>query len=272
MKTIPTIATAFLIWLTALGSSFAALPVVDVGLISTNLHNAKRDLLEQLLQGATQEQQLQQLLAQIRQTDDFLKRLGKLEDVEDLPGFRSEAEAFLKELEINLPSFEIIRDLDPDELFDKEEGSPYEAIKKDIVIDGAKVAEIDGEVVKPELAARRTIEHYQHVRSEVLKKRSFLKGELDLAMQQIRSATTSAEVQKLTAVINGLNTQLSATDSDLQFAANELTARYYQNRIEDDIRQKVYVQKDRAALKAGMRKHLDLFKLPSEPLIFKPKN
>ncbi len=272
MKDIPIFASILLLWLAPIHSSFSALSVVDVGLISTNLKNAKRDLLEQLLQGVTQEQQLQQLLAQIRQTDDFLKRLGKLEEVDDLPGFRLEAEAFLKELELNLPSFEIIRDIDPEELFHKGNNSPYDTIEKDILIDGEKVAEVDGEIVKPELAARRAVEHYQQVKSEVLRKRSLLKGELESSMRQIRDAATTAEVQKLTAVINGLNTQLSATDSDLHFAANELTARYYQNKIEEDIRKKVDTQQDRAALKSGMRKHLNLFKLPSEPLIFKPKN
>lgn len=271
VKSIPFLILTCLIWPFTICGSFAALPVTDAGLISTNLHNAKRDLLEQLLQGATQEQQLQQLLTQIRQVDDYLNRLGKLEDVTDLPGLRSEAEAFLKELELNLPSFEIVRDIDPEELFGKTNGSPYEGIEKDILIDGTKVAEVNGAVAKPEIAARRAVDHYQHIRSEVLKKRSLLKGELDLSMQQIRNATTSAEVEKLTAVINGLNTQLSATDSDLQFAANELTARYYENKIEEDIQRKVEIQKDRAALKSGMRKHVNLFKLPSEPVIFQPK-
>lgn len=117
MKHLNSLLAAFTCWLLVSTISTAALPVVDAGLIATNLHNAKKDLLEQLLQGDTQEDQLKQLHTQINQVDDFLNRLGKLEDVNDLPGFNKDAEAFLKELERNLPSFEIIRDLDPEELF-----------------------------------------------------------------------------------------------------------------------------------------------------------
>lgn len=126
--------------------------------------------------------------------------------------------------------------------------------------------------VRPELAARRAAEHYERVRSEVLTKRSTLKDELDASVRLVRDATTAAEVQKLTAVINAIQTQLAATDSDLRFASDELSARYFQNKIEEDIQQKVGVQTDRAALTSGMRKYLDLFKLPSEPALFKSKN
>lgn len=272
MKHLNSLLAAFTCWLLVSTISTAALPVVDAGLIATNLHNAKKDLLEQLLQGDTQEDQLKQLHTQINQVDDFLNRLGKLEDVNDLPGFNKDAEAFLKELERNLPSFEIIRDLDPEELFRAKSGSPYKPVDKDIVIGGEKAGEINGMTVRPELAARRAAEHYERVRSEVLTKRSTLKDELDASVRLVRDATTAAEVQKLTAVINAIQTQLAATDSDLRFASDELSARYFQNKIEEDIQQKVGVQTDRAALTSGMRKYLDLFKLPSEPALFKSKN
>lgn len=272
MKHLISLLAAFIFWMLTYSTSTAALPVVDVGLIATSLHNAKKDLLEQLLQGDTQEDQLKQLHTQINQVDDFLARLGRLEDVKDLPGFNKDAEAFLKELERNLPSFEIIRDLDPEELFRAKSGSPYKPVDKNIIIGGEKAGEINGVAVKPELAARRAADHYERVRSEVLTKRSALKDELDASVRLIRDATTAAEVQKLTAIISAIQTQLAATDSDLRFASDELSARYFQNKIEEDIQQKVGVQTDRTALTTGMRKYLDLFKLPSKPALFKTRN
>lgn len=271
MKNIYFILLASFCWLTTSSTSLAAhFSVTDYLLIKTNMVNAKKDLLEQLLQETNQQTQIKKQLEQIRQVEDFLKRLGKLEDVKDLPGFKREAESFLRELERNLSSFEIIRDIKADEVFKQQQGSPYETIKKDIIIDGKKVSEVDGNAVLPELAARRTIAHYQQVRSKVLQKRSQLKGELELAMQRLNTATTAAEVDKLTAVINALNIQIKATDSDMQFASNEVMTRYYQNQIEADIQQKVQVQKEQAKLRQGMKKHFESFKLPNRPALFKP--
>jgi len=271
MKSIYLILLATFCWMaTPTTSSAAHFSVTDFTLIQTNITNAKRDLLEQLLQETNQQTQINQLLAQIRQADDLLQRMGKLDEVKDLPGFAKEAHAFLRELERNLPSFEIIRDINNDELFEKKQGSPYEIIRKDIIVDGKKVGEVDASTVKPEIAARRVISHYQKIRSEVLEKRSQLKGDLELAMQRLNAATTTAEVNKLTAVINALNTQIAATDSDLSFASTEVQTRYYQNQIEDDIRQKVEVQREKASLKQGMKKHFEFFKLPNRPALFKP--
>lgn len=269
MKNLITIVLGLLCLLTPITTS-AALPVVDVGVISTNLTNSKRDLLQQILQEGNQQVQIQHLITQIRHADNLLKRLGRLEDVKNLPGFRREAEAFLKELEINLPSLDIIRNIKPDELFRQKKESPYEQINKDIIIDGKKVSEIDGNTVKPELAARRTISQYQQIRTKVLAKRSKLKGELEISMHQLKTATTTAQVQKLSAIINALNIQIAATDSDMRFAATEVQTRYYQNLIEESIQQKVRLQKNRAALKSGMKNHLEFFRLPSQPALFKP--
>jgi len=272
MKNIHLIVLVAFCWLAAPTTSSAAhFSVTDYTLIKTNMANAKKNLLEQLLQETNQQTQIAKQLEQIRQVESFLKRMGKFEDVRDLPGFAKEAQAFLKELERNLPSFQIIRDLNKDELFKRKQGSPYETIRKDIIVDGKKVGEVDAHTTKPELAARRAITHYQKVKSEVLKKRSQLKGELEVAMQRLNAATTTAEVQKLTAVINALNIQIQAADSDVAFASSEVMTRYYQNKIEEDIRQKVAVQKDRAKLREGMKKHFKFFRLPSRPALFKPK-
>lgn len=242
--------------------------VTDALHIKTTLTTTKKDLLEQLLQGTVLEEQRDQLQSQIAQITDFLHRLGRLEDFRDLPGFQKEAEAFLRELELNLPSLEIIRDLDPEELFQEQGDSPYKSIQKDILIDGEKVAEIEGEVFRPELAALRTITHYEKVRTEVLEKRYQLKGDLEATMLRLQVANTTAEVQKLTAIINGLNVQMAATDSEMQFATNEVVARYHRSLTEKDIQSKVQIQRDRATLKSGMRKHLDMFQMPNQPTLF----
>ncbi len=261
------IALLFCIFLTT--KLDAALPVVDGTSIAVNLTNAKKDLLEQILQEGNQRVQIEKMISQIQKADQLLNELGKLKDVKDLPGFAKEAEAFLREVEINLPSFKIIKDIKGEELFKEERNSPYKKINKNILIDGKKVATINTQSVTPELASRRTVAHYHHVKTKVLTKRALLKGELETAMLQLKKATTTAQVQKLTAVINALNVQVAATDADLSFAHQEVVTRYYQNKIEESIQKKVQVQKERASLKEGMKKHFEFFQLPNQPTLFK---
>lgn len=273
MKSITIFILSGLLWLTSILPTQAAhFSVTDALLIKTNVANARRDLVEQILQFENGAVQIEQLLARVRQAEDLLERMGKPESIKDLPGFGREINAFLKEIERSLPSFEIIREIDPDEAFKQKPGSPYEPVRKDIVIDGKKVAEVDARAVLPELATRRTIAHYQAVRNSVLEKRSVLKGDLELAMNRLQSASTSAEVDKLNAVINGLKTQLAVNDADMEFAANEVATRHYQNLNEEQLRRKVQVQKDRADFNEGMKAHLEFFALPSKPTLFKTRN
>lgn len=262
-----------ILWITSVSPLSAVhFSVTDALLIKTNISNARRDLVEQLLQFENGAVQIEQLIAQVKQAEDLLTRLGKPDSIRDLPGFGREINAFLREIERSLPSFEIVREIDPNEAFEHDEKSPYGPIKKEIIIDGEKVGEVDARTIIPELAERRTIRHYQDVRASVLEKRAQLKGDLELTMTRLRNASTTAEVDKLNAVINGLKTQLAVNDSDMQFAASEVATRHYQNLNEEGIRKKVQIQKDRADLTKGMKDHLDFFVLPSKPALFKTSN
>lgn len=273
MKSPTSLLLAITFWIFS-GSPLSAahFSVTDALLIKTNITNARRDLIEQLLQFENGAVQIEQLIARVKQAEDLLERLGKPDSIRDLPGFGREINAFFREVERSLPSFEIIREIDPDEAFEHDVNSPYDPIKKEIIIDGKKVGEVDAQTILPELATRRTIRHYQDVRTSVLEKRAQLKGDLELTMTRLRDATTTAEVDKLNAVINGLKTQLATNDADMQFAASEVATRHYQNLNEERIRKKVQVQKDRADLTKGMTDHLNFFVLPSKPALFKPRN
>ncbi|MDB4265132.1 hypothetical protein N9891_00125 [bacterium] len=252
--------------------SAAHFSVTDAVHIKTTLATSKRELLELITQGLNQAEELQGLYSQIGQIDDFLHRLGKLEDVRDLPGFDAAAEAFVHRLELNLPSIDILKDLDLEELFKQDETSPYTKIDKDIIVDGEKVAEVEAAALREQLAFRKTAEQYRNIRALVLTRRSMLKGELEETMVLLREATTKAQVDKLTALVSALSAQIAANDQELAFASQEVTARYHQNKIEQEIKQEVQQQKDVASFKTGLRKSLQIFTPPSTPALFEPRN
>lgn len=240
--------------------SLAGLAVVDVGLISTNLQNAKRDLIEQVFQEGNQ----QEMIGQIDEYLDILGHPGKV-DLELI----NKILKFLGVVGVSLDSEEIIRDLDENEIFVNKAGTPYEAVQQDIVVGGEVVAQIDPKAFKAEVATRRTVQHYRDVRSEVLKQRSELKTELSQLLLKLRAADTDSEVQKLSIVAKALDTQLAAIDREIAFAADEVMSRWVELQLEEKIQAKAQIQKDRAAARIATEKDLQFYRLPSSPPILK---
>ena len=240
--------------------SLAGLAVVDVGLISTNLQNAKRDLIEQVFQEANQ----QEMIGQIDAYLDILGDPGKV----DLD-LVNKILKFLGSVGVSLESEEIIRDLDENEIFANKAGTPYEAVPRDIVVDGEVVDQINPKSFKAEVATRRTVQHYKDVRSEVLKQRSELKSELSQLLLKFQAADTDSEVQKLSIVAKALDTQLAAIDREIAFAANEVMSRWIELQLEEKIQAKAQIQKDRAAARIATEKNLRFYRLPSTPPVLK---
>ena len=144
-----------------------------------------------------------------------------------------------------------------------------QAANPDIIVDGKAVAKRNAEVFTPEIAARRSLDHYREVRSSALQQRKRIKAEIETSLQQLRIASTSSEVAKLNTLIRALEAQLSANDREIQFAASEVLTRHLHNQVEEQIQAKARVQQQRATLKVGTKKDLRFYRLPSKPLFFK---
>ena len=248
-------------------SSEAAVAVVDIGLIQTNLANAKRDLVEQIAHGKRALEQIQHLRSQIRQIDDYLDRFGDPKSI-SIETF-NEVVGFLKNVELAKSTDEILKGLKGDEIFDNSGPSPYSTVSSDIIVDGETVARRDSEVFAPEVAARRSFEHYNAVQTSVLSRRQELKVELERNLQQVRRATTASEVQKLDIITRNLEAQLALLDRELQFASTEALIQFQRNQVEAEIRNKVRVQEERAKLRVSQERNVQLYQFPTTPIPFK---
>ena len=248
-------------------SSSAAISVVDVGLIQTNLFNAKRDLAEQILQGQRALEQIQHLRSQIEQVDDYLDRFGDPESI-SIEVF-NEVVGFLKEIEFAKTTAEIQKGMVEEEIFQSVLSSPYPEVSPDIVIDGKSVSQRDAKIFAPEVAARRSFEHYQSVQESVLQSRQALKAELELNLQQVKRATTASEVQKLDIITRNLEAQLALVDRELQFASNEALIQFHRNQVEAQVQAKARVQEERARHRVAEERNAELYQFPNSPIYFK---
>ena len=257
----------FLFWFGVIPTVNAAISVVDVGLIQTNLFNAKRDLAEQILQGQRALEQIQHLRSQIEQVDDYLDRFGDPESI-TIEVF-NEVVGFLKEIELAKTTAEIQKGATEDEVFQSQGSSPYSEVSTDIVVDGESVSSRDARVFAPEVAARRAFAHYHSVQESVLQRREKLKAELERNLQQVKQATTSSEVQKLDIITRNLEAQLALVDRELQFASNETLIQFHRNEVEAQVQAKAQVQEERARHRLAEQRNAQLYQFPNSPIYFK---
>ena len=249
-------------------SGLEAFVVKDPFLIAVSLENARQDLVAQAKRETNQRTQIEHLLNQVRQIDEFLDRLGDPEKIRDLEGL-AEMWEFLQKLEINKDSEELLKEAKADKIFEPGEGALREAVEREIIIDGQVVAKTDERVFRTEMVVEQSLEHYREVRKEVLKQRSEIKKQWQKVLKQLESASTQSEVDKLQVIASSLEARLAATDREMQFATNEVQTRFMEQQVARDVEAKARVQRQRAAARYGTQEDLKLYQLIQEPVPFK---
>lgn len=247
--------------------SQAAISVIDISQIRSNLFSAQRQLTQTIIQGKNQIEQIRQLARQIQQAQTHLERLGD-------PGkvtirTLNDALIFLNRLELNLSSEDIINGLDAEEIFAARPPGPYQAVDREIRVNGEVIAQREASPFAPEVAARRSFSHYRQVRAATLERRRAIKQELETTLRQLSTASTASEIQKLNVVIRNLEAQLAATDREISFAASEAATRFYESEVEKKVQLEAERQAKQAAFKTAADNASRFYRLPSQPVLFK---
>lgn len=245
-----------------------ALPVTDAAMIALERLNAHRDYLEQLLQTENEIAQVKNLVQQIIRIDESLKRLGNPGEISQLAGADAACELLQGE-ELNQTSEALVQSVKGEEIFTS--SGPIVGLQKDIEVDGRVVGQRAEDVYGPDAVLLRGLKQYQQIRSQVLHRRSALKRELAAAIEQIKAASTTSEVMKLTAVVSALQAEMESLDRDLQFAAMETSHLSEISRINSEILRKANVEDERAVLSESSRRDVELFQLPTTPITFCPQ-
>lgn len=119
-------------------------------------------------------------------------------------------------------------------------------------LDGESVSRRE-QMFKPEAAVVARREQFEAVVEAVSRRREQLREAARQALEQLRGASTDAEVQKLQGVLLGLHLELDATDRDLQFAAQRLQVQAIDNdnasKRQEKARQEEQTEEIRRSLK-----------------------
>ncbi len=265
MKTILTIIFS---WFLILPAVFGGgLPVVDTLAIASQRLTAERDYLEQLVHGLEQADQTLKLVDEIKRLDTLLERHGDPGTIKDLEGLEELYRQLKTAPVLQLPELKVT-DLKPDEIFRSLDSQLHPKLEKDIILDGKVEATRDEQIYHPEVAERRSLENYQKVKASVLTRREQLRQSMAGTVKAIQNAPTTSEVQKLSAVLVGLQAELQSADHELDFAAGEVQAQVSANTTEKEILRKAAVERERAILRVSTRKDAEIYKLFTTPIHF----
>ena len=121
---------------------------------------------------------------------------------------------------------------------------------------------------KPIAAVQKTTDNYLSVSTDAAARRVALKNEIAATTEQLKAATTDAEVQKLQGVLIGLSAALNNTDYEINQATTAALVQDIANR--NDAQRQVDAKKEQqhAEFTEAIQKYGQTFKLLNAPTAF----
>ncbi len=98
--------------------------------------------------------------------------------------------------------------------------------------------------------------------------RSRPRQQIAATTQQLQSATTDAETQKLTGALIGTNAELAAVDREVEQAATQLAAQDIENRADQERQNTARREERRTQIAEGFRRSSEAFRIDTSAPAF----
>ena len=124
---------------------------------------------------------------------------------------------------------------------------------------------------RPFAAAHRTAENYLAVAKDAASRRANIKEQIALATEQLKSARTDAEVQKLNGVLVALSADLASADHEVNQALASVLVQDMENRNDEKKQIEARKEEQHAEFTEAMGKYGKKFQLLTVPTKFPVK-
>lgn len=121
---------------------------------------------------------------------------------------------------------------------------------------------------KPFAAINRTADNFVAVAADAAQRRTNLKKQIAQTTDQLKSASTDAEVQKLQGVLTGLNGALASTDAELNQAVGSALVQDIQNRNDQQKQVQALTEQQNAEFEESVSNYTAKFQLLNQPVQF----
>jgi len=121
---------------------------------------------------------------------------------------------------------------------------------------------------KPVAAVQRTTDNYLAVATDAAARRVALKNQIATTTEQLKAATTDAEVQKLQGVLTGLSAALNNTDYEINQATTAALVQDIANRNDTQRQTEAKKEQQHAEFTETVQKYGQTFRLMNAPTAF----
>jgi len=121
---------------------------------------------------------------------------------------------------------------------------------------------------KPYAAVSRTADNYVAAAKDAAARRAAIKSQIAQTIEQLKSATTDAEVQKLQGILTSQNADLASTDAEVNQAMASALVQDIQNRNDEKKQVQALTEQKNAEFQEAINNYNKKFKLLTEPTLF----
>jgi hypothetical protein len=133
---------------------------------------------------------------------------------------------------------------------------------------GGQTIQRPADQYKPFASIINTASNYVSVADNAAQRRATIKDQIAQTTQQLQSATTDAEVQKLNGVLASLNSDLASTDDEVNQAASSAMVQDIQNRNDQQKQILALTEQQNAEFTEAVSNYTAKFQLLNAPTVF----
>jgi hypothetical protein len=256
-----------LAWLLAARTTFAQWVVYDPTVHTQQIVNQAEDVAKFVEMINNQVQQIQRLTSQLEELQQYNKAFGDPSRILNVTGVGG----LVRDLQ-KTPVGKTITDLgrisDGVEALTYDANGLYQKIGKTFTTPSGKEVQRNTGDYKPFQVVNKATQNYTNVTADVLLRRKALKDEIAATTQQLQSAATASEVQKLSGILVGLNSALAATDKEIDQALALSLVQDIENRNDVEKQSKARREEQQAELLESFGNYRSTFKLNTAPPLF----
>lgn len=133
---------------------------------------------------------------------------------------------------------------------------------------GGQTIQRPADQFKPFAAVSRTADNFVAVATDAATRRTALKNQIAQTTEQLKNATTDAEVQKLQGVLSSFNAALASTDAEVNQAVGSALVQDIQNRNDQQKQTQALTEQQNAEFTEAISNYTAKFQLLNAPTVF----
>jgi membrane-associated HD superfamily phosphohydrolase len=213
---------------------------------------------------------------QVQQIDTLTSQLSEFKNYESLFGNPSQVALSmvapltgdLQSLEPNINLENLVSSADGSYALNYNDNGLYATVGASFQTPGGATIQRPADQFKPFAAINRTADNFVAVADDAAKRRASIKDQIAQTTEQLKNATTDAEVQKLQGVLTSLNGDLASTDDEVNQAVGSALVQDIQNRNDQQKQQQALSEQQNAEFHEAVNNYATKFQLLNEPTVF----